>query len=101
MASRPGVERKAATIPYTSLNGHTFSFLSGTGTLAIRLPEGEREAFIDWYSTTLHESYGTVMKDWVTVPDALLADTDELAPHFLASYAYVAAQKPKATRRKS
>ena len=41
------------------------------------------------------------MKDWVSVPDALLVDIDELAPHFAASQAYVAAQKPKPTHRKS
>jgi hypothetical protein len=101
IARQPGVERKGATMPYTSLNGHMFSFLSASGTLAIRLPEGDRKAFIVRYSTTAHEAHGTVMKEWVTVPDALLADTDELAPHFFASYAYVAAQRPKATRRKS
>ena len=99
IATQPGVERKGATVPYTSVNGHMFSFLSATGTLALRLPQGEHDAFIERFSTTLHEAYGTVMKDWVAVPDALLADTDELSPHFRASYAYVTAQKPKPTRR--
>jgi hypothetical protein len=32
----------------------------------------------------------------VVVPDALLAKTSELKPFFAASYAYVAALKPKA-----
>ena len=101
IATQPGVERKGATVPYTSVNGHMFSFLSDTGTLALRLPAGDREAFLARYATKLHEAYGTVMKDWVSVPDALLADTGELAPHFAASYAYVLAQKPKPTRRKA
>ena len=32
--------------------------------------------------------------------DDLAADTERLAPHFAASLAYVASQKPKPTRRK-
>ncbi len=38
VAANPNVERKGATMPYTSLNGHMFSFLTETGTVAIRLP---------------------------------------------------------------
>jgi hypothetical protein len=30
----PGVERKGATLPYTSRNGHMFSFLDPTGSPA-------------------------------------------------------------------
>jgi hypothetical protein len=99
IATIPGIERKGATVPYTSLNGHMFSFLSPTGSLALRLPDGAREAFIARYATKLHEAYGTVMKDWVSVPDELFSDTDALAPHFHASHTYVVSQKPKPTTR--
>jgi TfoX-like protein len=101
IATQSDVARKGATVPYTSLNGHMFGFLSGTGTLALRLPSADRKTFIERYHAAIHEAYGTVMRDWVTVPDALFADTNELAPWFRASYAYVAAMTPKATRRKS
>jgi TfoX/Sxy family transcriptional regulator of competence genes len=101
IATQPGVERRGATMPYTSVNGHMFSFLSESGTLALRLPPGERDAFRERYTTTLHEAHGTVMKEYVTVPDTLLADTEQLRPHFGASYAYVAALKAKPTRRTS
>src|SRR5262245_42442244 len=37
IATNPNVERKGATMPYTSLNGHMFSFLTKTGKLALRL----------------------------------------------------------------
>ena len=67
----------------------------------MRLPTGRREAFLERYDTVIHEAGGTVLKDWVVVPDALLADTAALAPHFRASYDYVAGQKPKPTRRKA
>jgi hypothetical protein len=101
IATLPGVERKGVTLPYTSLNGHMFSFLADDGRLAIRMPPGDREAFLARYTTTLHRAHGTVMKEWVTVPDALVADTASLGPHLQTAYAYVAAMKPKPTRRKT
>jgi TfoX/Sxy family transcriptional regulator of competence genes len=100
IATQPGVERKGATMPYTSVNGHMFSFLSESGTLALRLPPTERAAFLQRHATTLHEAHGTVMKEYVKVPEDLLGDTDRLSPYFAASYAYVAALKPKPTLRK-
>ena len=38
----PEIERKGAGMPYTSLNGHMFSFMSKEGKVGIRLPEEER-----------------------------------------------------------
>jgi hypothetical protein len=101
VATLPGVERKGATVPYTSVNGHMFSFLTPSGSLALRLPKGEREAFIERYGTSLHEAHGTVMKEYVSVPDDLLADPPALAPYLASSFAYVSALKPKATTRKA
>jgi hypothetical protein len=99
IATVPGLQRKGATMPYTSVNGHMFSYLSGSGILALRLPAAERDAFIARYSTTLHTAYGIVQKEYVTVPDDLLGDVAALQPWFAASYAYVSALKPKPTRR--
>jgi len=100
VATQPSVERKGATMPYTSLNGHMFSFLTETGKLALRLPAEEREAFLKKYKTRLCEQHGSVLKEYVEVPDALLERTGELRQYFDLSHAYVAALKPKATSRK-
>jgi hypothetical protein len=100
IATEPGLVRRGAKVPYTSLNGHMFSFLSPTGTLALRLPPAERDAFLERYDTVLHVAYDSVMKEYVTVPDAMFADTDTLRPYFAASRAYVAGLEPKPTRRK-
>jgi hypothetical protein len=62
VATRPDVELKGANMPYTSLNGHMFSFLTPTGTLALRLPAGAREAFIEKYETSLCVQHGRAMK---------------------------------------
>ena len=99
VAAVPGVERKGATHPYTSVNGHMFSCLHPPGLLALRLPEAEREKFLEKYKTSLFESYGIVQKEYVTVPDALLANTKELRKYFLLSYEYVRSLKPKTAKK--
>ena len=40
--------------------------------MALRLPQDEREHFLEKYKTTLFEAYGAVMQEYVAVPDALL-----------------------------
>lgn len=95
----PGVDVKGATVPYTSLNGHMFSYLSKSGTLALRLPERERAAFLEKYKTRLCQQYGIVQPEYVEVPAALLPRTAELKKYFAASHAYVKAMKPKPTAK--
>jgi hypothetical protein len=100
VATNPNVERKGATVPYTSLNGHMFSYLSKEGKLALRLPPEQREAFLKKYKSKLCEAYGIVQKEYVEVPDSLLASTRELKKYFDCSYDYVSSLKPKPTTRK-
>jgi hypothetical protein len=68
LAINPKIEPKGAANPYTSLNGHMFTYLNPSGTLALRLPEKEREEFLKKYKTTLFEAYGAVMKDTQRFP---------------------------------
>ena len=100
IATSPAVELKGAANPYTSVNGHMFSYLSKEGKLALRLPEAEREAFLKQHKAKLCEAYGVVQREYVEVPDSLLASTRELKPYFDASYKYVSSLKPKLTTRK-
>ena len=88
-------------MPYTSLNGHMFSLLTKEGWLALRLPNDVREAFLKKYQTKLCVQYGTVMKEYVEVPDALLKKIQELRKYFDQSYAYVGSLKPKPTTKKA
>lgn len=90
VATNPDVKRKGAANPYTS-----------SGTLALRLPEEERERFLKKYQTTLFEAYGCVMKEYVTVPDGLLKKTRELERYFDLSYQYVGRLRSKPAKKKS
>jgi hypothetical protein len=95
LATHPEIDRKGDVHPYTALNGHMFTYLDQTGTLGLRLPKEEVEAFLKKYKTTLFESYGVVKKDYVTVPDSLLKNTKELKQYLNLSFEHVKTLKPK------
>lgn len=99
VALHPLAVRKGATVPYTSLNGHMYSYFTKDDYLALKLPAEERVKFIDKYQTGLVEQYGIVQKEYVRVPDSLLERTAELKTYFDSSYNYTASQKPKPTTR--
>ena len=98
VATNVDVDRKGKTMPYTSLNGYMFSFLAKDGKVSIRLPKGERETFLSKYKLSVQ--YGSVMKEYVVVPDYLLKNTSELKTYFDISYAYIGTLKSKPTKKK-
>ena len=95
VASNPKIELKGATVPYTSFNGHMFSYFEKDGTFGLRLPDKERDDFLRKYKTNLFVSYGIVKKEFVLVPDKLLLNFEEFKPYFDISFEYVASLKPK------
>ena len=97
--TNPAIERKGAKFPYTSLNGNMFTIVSVNNEVLLRLPADEREAFLKKFDTTLGEAYGAVMKEYVTVPSSLLANTAELKPYLDMSYEYAKTLKPKPTKK--
>ena len=97
--THPDIERKGKTSPYTSLNGHMFTHLDKTGSMGLRLPKEEREAFLEKFSTELFVQHGATMKEYVTVPDDLLQDTEELKAYLDISYEYIKTLKPKPTKK--
>ncbi len=100
VGSDPDIERKGATMPYTSVNGNMFSLLTPKGAMILRLSEKDREAFNKKYKMGVVIQYGAVMKEYVEVPDALLKKTAELRKIFDKSYEYAQSLKPKATKKK-
>jgi len=98
IAMIPAIERKGDANPYTSQNGNMFTLLHG-GKLAIRLPEDEREKFLKKHNAARYEAYGAVMREYVAVPDSLLAKTAELKKYVEMSHEYAKTLKPKPTRK--
>src|SRR5579863_7054366 len=95
VATNPAIERKGATVPYTSYNGHMFSYLEKDGSLGLRLPPDVLEIFLKKYKTTLFKSYGIIKKEFALVPDELFKNTKELKPFFNISFEFVRSLKPK------
>ncbi len=100
IATNLDIERKGVNMPYTSVNGHMFTILSKSGLLGIRLPKDERADFLEKYNTTLYESHGAIMREYVTVPESLLEQTEELKVYLHKSYEYVKSLKPKPSKKK-
>ncbi len=101
VAANPAVERKGATTPYTSRNGHMFSFLDEAGTMSLRMSDEARAGFMETYETRATERYGRSMNGYAEVPAALLENIDELQPWFDRSHEWIGTLKPKPTRRKA
>lgn len=87
---------------YTAVNGNMYSMISKHGVVGIRLPEDERETFIDEYGTEMFRADPAwpPSRNMVAVPDELLQDTEALAPYLKHSYEYTQTLKPKPTKKK-
>ncbi len=75
LALDPSVQRKGATMPYTSMNGNMYTLFTREGRLILRLAPNDQAAFLKKYKSKVPEMYGAVMKEYVEVPDALLKKT--------------------------
>jgi len=92
------VALKGAKNPYTSLNGHMFSFLDAEGVMALRLSDELQEEFLARYDSGPVTQYGSVMRGYVSVPTELLANTGELGEWFDKSYQWIGTLDPKPTK---
>lgn len=97
--NNPKIERKGKTTPYTSLNGHMFSFLSKEGVMGLRLSKTDREGFIENFNSSLMEQHGRIMKEYVEIPSSLLQNTALLSEYLQKSLDYVSGLKPKPTKK--
>lgn len=86
---------RGAKNPYTSRNGHMFSFLTPEGTMAIRLPDDLAEEFLSRYESGPVTQHGSVMRGYVSVPDGLLSNTEELGSWFTKSHEWIGTLEPK------
>ncbi len=96
-AASAHTEVKGAKNPYTSRNGHMFSFLTPDGMMALRLSDEDSGEFQSQYESGPVLQYGSVMRGYVSVPDDLLADPDAAAPWFDKSWGWIGSLPPKPT----
>ena len=94
-AADTDVSVKGAKNPYTSRNGHMFSFLTAEGVMALRMSDELAEEFAAEYETGPVRQYGSVMRGYVSVPDGLLEDPAVLAPWFRRAWDWIGTLPPK------
>jgi hypothetical protein len=92
---------KGAKNPYTSRNGHMFSFLDGDGAMALRLSKELTDEFLSRYESGPVIQYGSVMRGYVSIPDDLLSDIEELGSWFEKAYDWIGTLEPKPTKKRS
>ncbi len=99
-AASSEAEIKGAKNPYTSRNGHMFSFLTADGSMALRLSEELGEQFRAEYESGPVEQYGSVMRGYVSIPAELLDQPAELAPWFDEAWDWIGSLPPKPTKKR-
>jgi TfoX/Sxy family transcriptional regulator of competence genes len=68
--------------------------------MLMRLPEGDRERFLEQYKTEIFQPFpGRIMKEYVVVPHELVRDPEALEPWIRRSLEYAASVKPKAKKK--
>jgi len=100
-AEGAGETVKGAKNPYTSRNGHMFSFLDSDGAMALRLSENLTDEFLSTYESGPVIQYGSVMRGYVSIPDDLLSDAAELSPWFEKAYDWIGTLEPKPTKKRT
>jgi hypothetical protein len=101
VAAVPGTELKSNFgSAYTAVNGNMYSMISKYGVVGIRLPEPDRSAFLAEYRTEIFRADPSwpPSKEYVAVPDDLLADTDMLRPYLELSLRYARVCDPSPPR---
>ena len=95
VAKCPRFKRKGKNNPYTSANGHMFSFLNKQSELGIRFSKEVQEKYIQELGTGYFKSYGATMRGYVLMPESLWDDLETLANYLNESYDYVMSLEPK------
>ncbi|MDJ1006629.1 MAG: hypothetical protein QNJ13_02300 [Paracoccaceae bacterium] len=100
IAPHEGIARKGKTTAYTATGGNMFSFVDPSGRFCLRLSEADRADWArDWPDDPVLQ-YGSVMKGYVLVPDALLANEAALGDWFARSVTHARGLRQKPTTRK-
>jgi hypothetical protein len=99
IAAVPGVERKGAAMPYTSINGNMYAMISKADVIGIRLSKADLAAAFASGLEPFEGTPGFINKEYAGIPPAMLVDHAALKAWFEKSHAFAAKLKPKKTTR--
>jgi hypothetical protein len=98
LVAAAGIDAKANFgASYTAVNGNMFSMISKHGVVGIRLPDADRQAFIEKYNAEIFRADPAwpPNPEYVAVPDTLLPKTKTLKPYLERSYQYALTLRKK------
>lgn len=96
------VERKGKKNPYTSHNGHMFTFFdTKENYMAVRLSKEEQEAYFEATGTGPVIQYNSEMRGYIRLTDEIFEDYQKVESWLEKSWKYINSLKPKpSTKRK-
>ena len=95
------VERKGKKNPYTSHNGHMFTFLDTTnGYLAVRLSKEGKAAFNEKHKQGDVIQHNSVMNGYVQIPAEMFANKKAVFEMLDQSFTFVSSLEPKPSKKK-
>ena len=101
LATIPAIERKGATMPYTSVNGNMFSGLFGSA-VGVKVSDADRAELEQVDGTGPYGPAERPMSGWTTLPDAWRRHPDQVTEWMGRADAHVSTlppKKPKAPKK--
>ena len=78
-----------------------FSFLDVDGSMALRLSEELADEFLSTHDSGPVMQYESVMRGYVSVPDHLLSNTEELSSWFTRAHDWIGTLEPMPTKKRT
>ena len=97
--AEPDLKVKGKKMPYLAVNGNMFAFVDPDGALCLRFAEADRAALAADFGVGPVMQYKAVMRGYVAMPQAVVADPARLAALFAQSVAHARGLKPQPTKR--
>ena len=94
-------EVKGAKNPYTSRNGHMFSFLDAEGVMALHLSAELEAEFRSRYESGPVVQYGRTMRGYSSVPTEILDDTEVLREWYDRAWEWIGTLNSKPSKKAS
>ena len=95
VSQTPEIERKGKSGPYTSSQGHMFSFLNKDGDFGMRFSKPVQEKYMAEWNSDYLRSHGAKLNGYVMIPDSMWDDTEKMIGLMRESLAYVNSLEPK------
>ena len=95
------VERKGKKNPYTSHNGHMFTFFdTNENYMAVRLDKKQQEAYFEATGTGPVIQYNSVMRGYIRLTDEIFNDFNKFEEWLEKSWDYINSLDPKPTTKR-